>query len=52
MCVLKEALKRYKGNPVAFVKEILRVTPDEWQAEALNALAKQNRVAIRSGHGV
>ena len=50
--MLVKALKRYKDNPVVFVKEILQVTPDEWQAEALNALAKSSRVAIRSGHGV
>lgn len=50
--MLKEALKRYRDNPIVFVKEILGVTPDEWQAETLNALAQNNRVAIRSGHGV
>lgn len=50
--MIEQALKRYRDEPVTFVKEILGVTPDEWQAETLNALAQNNRVAIRSGHGV
>ena len=50
--MITQALKRYKNNPVAFVQEILRVTPDEWQAEALTALANNSRTAVRSGHGV
>lgn len=50
--MLEQVLKKFRDEPVAFVKEILQVTPDEWQAEALNALANNSRVAIRSGHGV
>lgn len=50
--MLKRVMRELHDNPVKFVKEILQVTPDEWQAEALSALAKNPRVAIRSGHGV
>lgn len=45
-------LKQLKDDPVKFVKVFFDVEPDEWQAEALNALAHGENVAIRSGHGV
>ena len=48
----EQIIERFADEPVEFVKEILQAKPDDWQAEALNALAKNNRVAIRSGHGV
>lgn len=35
-----------------FVTEALGAIPEPWQADALNALAKHDRIAIRSGHGV
>lgn len=50
--MLTQILKTFRDEPVEFVRKILRAEPDEWQAEALNALANQARVAIRSGHGV
>jgi hypothetical protein len=47
------AISRYARAPVAFVREVLRVEPDAWQLQALQALAKgHTRIAIRSGHGV
>ena len=49
---LVEGIMRYIANPVAFVREILKAEPDEWQIEALKSLADKSRVAIRSGHGV
>lgn len=49
--MLARLIKRLRDNPVEFVKRILRVEPDLWQVEALNALATNSRVAIRSGHG-
>ena len=50
--MVEQVLKRYRNEPVKFVRQILKAEPDEWQAEALNALANSSRVAIRSGHGV
>lgn len=50
--MLTKILTRLKDNPVLFVREILHAEPDEWQAEALNALAGKTRTAIRSGHGI
>jgi hypothetical protein len=45
-------LKRFKVDPNAFVTEVLGVTPDKWQREALDSIVKHDRVSIRSGHGV
>lgn len=50
--MLKRAMQALRDDPVLFVKKILGATPDDWQAEALNALKNNSRVAIRSGHGV
>ena len=49
---MEQVLEKFRDEPVTFVEEILGATPDTWQAEALNALAGNPRVAIRSGHGV
>ena len=43
---------RWKADPVAFVRECLKVEPQEWQAIVLQSLTKKDRIAIRSGHGV
>ena len=32
--------------------DLLRATPEPWQAEALNNVEKHDRVSIRAGHGV
>lgn len=46
-------LKKYKNDPVAFVREVLKVEPDPWQTDMLDAIAKgHRRISIRSGHGV
>ena len=45
-------LLRFRDHPVDFVKIVLKVNPDPWQAEFLNAVAKgERRISIRSGHG-
>jgi hypothetical protein len=49
--VIQQMLK-YIDEPVWFARDILRVEPDPWQAKALQGLAHNGRVAIRSGHGV
>lgn len=43
---------RWRADPVLWVRQMLRVVPDPWQAEALAAMAANNRLAVRSGHGV
>lgn len=48
-----EFIEKYQPDPVAFVREVLGVEPDEWQIDFLQAIAKgHRRVSIRSGHGV
>lgn len=46
-------VNRYAPDPVAFVREVLGVEPDNWQVEFLTAIAEgHRRISIRSGHGV
>ncbi len=49
---LVKGMIQYIRYPVLFVRQVLNAEPDDWQAEALQALADYPRVAIRSGHGV
>jgi len=49
---LVRGMVQYIRKPVLFVRQVLHAEPDDWQAEALQALADHPRVAIRSGHGV
>ena len=56
----KERLEHYANHPADFVKEILRPQKtkecpnglEKWQEEELVALAVEDRISIRSGHGV
>jgi hypothetical protein len=41
-----------KDCPLIFVRDVLGAIPEPWQAEALEAVGKHDRVSIRSGHGV
>lgn len=44
---------RYSGDPVGFVRNVLEVEPDEFQAELMRAVAAGDpRISVRSGHGV
>ena len=46
-------LKKYRNDPVKFVREVLKVEPDPWQAELLNKVATgQRKISVRAGHGV
>ena len=45
-------LERFKNDPVAFVVEVLDATPEAWQTKALRALVTNDRLSLRSGHGV
>jgi phage terminase large subunit len=46
------AWMRSKDDPLLFVTDVLGATPEPWQAAALEAVGKHDRVSIRSGHGV
>jgi phage terminase large subunit len=46
-------IKKYRHDPVAFVKNIFKVEPDEWQTAFLEGIRDNNRrISVRSGHGV
>jgi hypothetical protein len=45
-------INRYRYDPIAFVREVIGDEPDAWQLEALRDYAEQDRISIRSGHGV
>ena len=47
-----ELLEQFHDDPVLFVEAVLQAKPQPWQAEALTAIANNDRVAIKSGHGV
>jgi hypothetical protein len=46
------AWMRSKNQPLLFVTDVLGAKPEPWQAEALEAVGRHDRVSIRSGHGV
>src|SRR6476620_2180040 len=46
------AWMRSKDNPLLFVTDVLGAKPEPWQALALEAVGRHDRVSIRSGHGV
>jgi phage terminase large subunit len=50
--LVPEPANRWRDDPVGFCREALGVTPEPWQILALEAIARDERVAIRSGHGV
>jgi|TARA_Y100000033_G_C2754079_1_gene115455 hypothetical protein len=45
-------LLQLREDPALFVKAVLQADPQPWQEEALRAIRDNDRVAIRSGHGV
>ncbi len=47
-----EAIAALRADPTLFVEQVLGATPQAWQAKALAAIASNDRVAIKSGHGV
>lgn len=51
--VFIEFFKRYRPDPVLFVREVLGAEPDDWQIELLRAVQSgKRRITVRSGHGV
>lgn len=44
-------VRRWRQNPVAFVREQFCVEPDAWQADVLDAFVKQQRIAMKACKG-
>jgi phage terminase large subunit len=50
-----EVLRRleiWHNDPVKFVVQAFGCKPEKWQAKAMRAIMKDDRVAVKSGHGV
>jgi hypothetical protein len=47
-----EWIRRYRSNPVRFIREQLGYEPDEWQCSVAMDVANNKRVTVRSGQGV
>lgn len=45
-------VRRYANDPVRFVREVVGIEPDEWQCQAANSVNKNQRTAVKSGHGI
>lgn len=45
-------LMRCQSDASVFVTDLLGVKPEPWQRDALRIVSRQDRLAIRSGHGV
>lgn len=45
-------IQEWRNDPVRFVKEALQAEPDIWQMEALGALVENDKICVKSGHGV
>lgn len=48
----QERIPLYRRDPALFAREVLRFEPDEWQEDVLMDLARNPKVAIKSGQGV
>ena len=48
----RKRLPIYRKEPVTFAREVLLFKPDEWQKNALQDLALNPKVAVKSGQGV
>ena len=51
MSDLEKTLLSLRNDPEAFVRHVIGAEPQAWQADALRAIASDNKVAIKSGHG-
>lgn len=44
-------IRRWKADPVAFVREVFGVEPDAWQADVLRAFPTHQRIAMKACKG-
>lgn len=47
----QRAIKRWREHPVAFVREVLKVEPDAWQLDVLEAFPHHPRLAMKACKG-
>lgn len=51
MIAAAATLRRWRLDPIAFVREVFGVEPDAWQAEALAAFPNKQRIALKASKG-
>lgn len=44
-------MRRWRLDPVSFVREVLQAEPDDWQVETLTALVKHSRLCLKASKG-
>lgn len=49
---LSDVIVHWRFHPEDFVKDVFGAEPDVWQTIALNKLNTEDRISIRSGHGI
>jgi len=49
---LQDTLLKLRNDPEMFVRHVIGAEPQKWQTDALRAIASNDKVAIKSGHGV
>jgi len=52
MTNLKKLIRRYKSDPVLFVKEVLKAEPEVEQISILESVNNNPMTAVKSGHGL
>lgn len=52
LIIPSQEVKRYKTDPVAFAKEVLKFPINKYQERILNALVTYKRVCVRGPHGM
>ena len=50
--LMVQRLKKWKADPVSFVRDVFKVEPDVWQADVLRAFPVHNRLAMQASKGV
>ena len=51
--VFADLIRHYHTESTAFVRDMRKVEPDEWQSDLLEWISSGNRrISIASGHGV
>jgi hypothetical protein len=46
-----DAIRRWRTDPVSFVREVFKTEPDAWQIEALSAFPKHSRLGLKASKG-
>lgn len=47
-----QKLIEWRANPSLFVQQVFNAQPEPWQSRALAEIVRQDKISIRSGHGV